>query len=189
MILALLCWAAVSPVRAQSLVHEAVLTPGWDIFNAPLGEGQVKWSVGAVRNGQRRFTAVFELKGAEPNHSYTVGAHFFEPKGKSAKEVDRFGGWLIGDKRGELSREGVTVTGVGAWDFGILTTDGSGNAVGRYEFPIPAEDYFIQYTVRAGRCKPAEGVTDGCGAVFRTGGKLGQKFETITGKAVPAADR
>ena len=180
--MALLCAASAAPVQAEGPAHEAALTRGWDIFDVPLAEGKVKWSVGPVQDGQRRFQVTFQLKGAQPEHSYTVGAHFFEPKGKSVKEVKQFGGWEVGHERGVLSREGVSVVGVGGWDFGILTTDKSGDAVGRYEFLIPAEDYFMQFTVRAGRCRPAEGVTDGCAAVFRTGGRVGGRFEAITGK-------
>lgn len=183
MALSLLCLAP--EVRAETMVHVADLTPGWDIFDAPLTRGVVKWSAEDSEDGAKLFKAVFELRGSQPDHAYTAGVHFFEPKGKPAERVTQFGGWKVGDERSELSRDGVSAVCVGGWDFGVLTTDAAGDGATHHEFLIPSGAYHMQFTVRTGQCKPAEGITAGCAAVYRTGGKLGQKLETILGKAKP----
>ncbi|MFA6316359.1 MAG: hypothetical protein WC943_02990, partial [Elusimicrobiota bacterium] len=167
--------------------HETALTPGWDVFDAPLRQGRVRWTLGEAGQGRKRFTAAFELKGAQPRHSYTVGAHFFEPKGTTVKPVTSFGGWKVGDDKGELTRDGITAMLAGGWDFGTLTTDEKGDGAFEFDSLIPAEDFYLQYTIRTGRCRPSEGVTDGCAAVYRSGGKLGAKLEKLSGRS-PAAD-
>lgn len=165
-----------APVRNGK---SATLTPGWDRTDSPLASGKVEWESKDLRNGQRSFAATFVLKGAEPNHSYTVGVHFFEPPGTSLPPVSQFGGRMLGNTRTTLSREGRTATILGGWDFGQLTTNAKGNGRATFRFEIPAAEYHLQFTVRQGECDPTRGVTAGCDAVYRSGGRFAEAFESI----------
>lgn len=168
--------ASVEPVRNGKT---ATLTPGWDRTDGPLASGRVDWESRDLHNGQRSFAATFVLKGAAPHHSYTVGAHFFEPPGASLPPVSRFGGRRVSDTRSTLSREGRSATILGAWDFGQLTTNAKGNGRATFRFEIPAAEYHLQFTVRQGECDPARGVTAGCDAAYRSGGRFAESFESI----------
>ncbi len=159
--------------------RRVALTKGWDIFNAPLATGSVNWSSRNLNNGNRTFQATFDLKGAEPNHEYTVGVHFFEPKGKQLTPIKKFGGWMVSDSRSTLTRDGQNATLLSAWDFGLLKTDAAGNGDADFSFNIPSSTYYIQFTVRKGTCRPSKGQTSGCAATYRTGGKFGVSFEVI----------
>ncbi len=150
------------------------LTSGWDRRDHPLQQGNVSWSATPTNGGHIEFRATYELQGAKPNHSYTVGVHFFEPKGSSVEDVTEFGGWRLPGKRSMLTRDGVTATVTGAWDFGNLRTNAQGNARTRFSFKVPAREYHLQFSVRHGECKPSQGKTAGCAAVFHSGTRFGQ---------------
>jgi|GEM_PF-1068095 len=162
----------------QGQLHKAALSPGWDTFSEPLSNGKVLWAVFDNRNLQ----VIFELNGASPNHKYIVGAHFFDPGGSSnLSGACQFGGWKIGCGRGPLTREGKTVTGIGAWDFGYLETDGTGYGKAQFNLTPPPGIYYVQFTVRIGdKCDPSGGITSGCAAVYRTGDKCGEGLEVIS---------
>jgi len=165
------------PPSAQA--REVALSPGWDIFSEPLAIGKVDWNV--LSNGTLKVT--FELRGASPNHKYIVGTHFFDPgnAGKLRNVCEFGGGWKVGCERSALSREGVTATVIGGWDFGYVTTNVSGYGRAQFIMNPPPGTYYIQFTVRIGdQCNPATGQTGGCAAVYRTGNKMGQGFEVIT---------
>ncbi|MFC2157548.1 tetratricopeptide repeat protein [Acidobacteriota bacterium] len=169
-------------VSSTGVVKEAALVPGWDIFNVPLQGGKVRWSTSDAGGGQLVFRATFELSGAQPNHSYTVGAHFFEPQGQRLPDVNQFGGLKLGSGRGAITRVGQTATCIGCFDFGKLVTDGKGNGSASFKYTVPAAVYYLHFNVRVGECDPGRGVTAGCGVVFWTGGKFGGDFKVISGK-------
>jgi hypothetical protein len=150
------------------------LTPGWDAKDHPLQTGKVTWSARAGSSGRLAFSATYVLKGAKPNHRYVAGVHFFEPLGSKVEAVSEFGGWRLPGNPEVLSREGVSAMVTSAWDFGVLQTDTQGNASASFSFDVPAREYHLQFSVRRGECKPAEGRTHGCAAVFRSGGRFGQ---------------
>lgn len=152
-------------------VNRSVLTRGWDIFNEPLSSGEVIWQVtGNILD------VTFQLRGVRPNHTYTVGSHLFN---SAPFSVDNFLGYSLGVKADQaISREGNTAFVVG-YDFGKLTTDGQGNGSARFSGPVPAGNYPLQFTVRIGECFPAQGITNGCGAVYRTGGRFAEHLESI----------
>ena len=166
--------AVASPPGAGG-THEAPLSPGWDIFD-PLSSGRVLWTI--LDDGNLQVT--FELNGTLPDHKYIVGAHFFDPGGSAALPgVCQFGGWKIGCDPSPLTREGRTATFLGAWDFGYLNTDGNGNGTAQFTLTPPPGTYYAQFTVRIGdKCNPAESITSGCAAVYRTG-KFAEDFEVI----------
>jgi hypothetical protein len=154
------------------------LSPGWDVANAPLRSGSVQWSAADAGPGQKYFRVTYFLRGAEPNHRYTVGVHFFDPQEREIHEVNSFGGWKVGG-RGKITVEGNTSVILSAWDFGPLITDHRGNGQAYFEFPIPAGHYLMQFTVRYGDCLPSMGVTGGCYIAYRTGYRFGEGFEKI----------
>lgn len=164
---------------ARETEHTAALIPGWDIFSAPLASGQVRWSISGGATDQKHFVVSYELRGTEPNHRYTAGVHFFEPSGQSLPEVNEFGGWKVSG-RGGLTRDNVNATITSTWDFGTLATDARGNCTVRFEYDIPVQSYYMQFTVRTGECQPAQGITGGCSVVYRTGRRIGDGFEVIT---------
>ena len=135
----------------------------------------VTWSATATGTGQLSFQATFDLRGATPNHSYTAGAHFFQPAGMSVPLVTQFGtATMISNSLTSSSRDGESTqsTLVGGWDFGPLVTDGSGNAHAVFSYTIPNQAYYIQFTIRDGTCS-AGGGGGGCYVDYRTGGKFG----------------
>lgn len=155
----------------------ANLTRGWDIFGEPLSSGSVKW-----QTNHRGVAVHFELRGAKPNHAYTVGVHLFNPYNKTARvENNVFGGYSVGGE-GVINREGNTAYTV-AWDFGQLYTNGNGDGFARFDLSVPPGTYYCQFTVRIGgegTCLASQGITHGCGVVYRTGNRFAQDFEAIT---------
>jgi hypothetical protein len=152
----------------------AVLSSGWDIFGDPLSNGDVSWTV--LDDG--KLLVSFRLSGAQPNHKYIVGAHFFDPSDLTKlPKVEQSGGWKL-PSGGIITREGNTAN-PSAWDFGYLITDGNGDGKAQFVLAPSHGIYYVQFTVRIG---PAciEGETSGCGAVYRTGEKFGERFEMIS---------
>jgi len=176
-----------SAVGARAPVApSATLSPGWDVSSEPLSSGMVLWT---VRNDGILVVA-FELNGASPNHRYIVGAHFFDPSGGSGQlpGVCQFAGDKISCDRGPLTREGITATGLGAWDFGFLDTNGNGDGTAQFNLAPPPGTYYLQFTVRIGnQCNPSVGITSGCSVAFRTGNKVGQGLAAITIPGTPPA--
>ncbi len=118
--------AASWAVWGQGGPRESAMTRGWDGWGAPLAGGKVSWQATDLRNGRYAFRATYQVQGAEPNHQYQVGVHFFEPAGTTRAVVREFGGLRMPGDRGPLAREGVTATYVGGFEFGMLSTDGRG---------------------------------------------------------------
>lgn len=165
-----------SDLSAQNSGY-ANLTRGWDLFGDPISSGSVRWET-----TYRGVIVQFELKGAKPNHSYTVGVHLFNPYNKASMPENRsFGGYLVGDGS-VISREGNTAYTI-AWDFGQIYTNGRGDGFARFDLSVPSGTYFCQFTVRIGgegTCLPFKGIFHGCGVVYRTGNRFAESFETIT---------
>ena len=158
----------------NNTAHIADLTSGWDIFGDPLSNGNVSWT--ALDDGKLLIS--FELSGAQPNHKYIVGAHFFDPSDLSKfPEVEQFGGWRL-PSYGIYTREGNSANTDG-WDFGYLITDGNGDGKAQFVLAPSRGIYYVQFTVRIGPVC-IEGDTSGCGAVYRTGEKFGKMFEMIS---------
>lgn len=151
---------------------QANLTKGWDVFNVPLNSGTVFWYVSHGGNLQ----VTFQLHGAKPNHSYTVGAHLMDSK---HFDVAGFLGERIGEASSLIKREGRDAYVLG-YDFGTLTTDSNGYGQAQYIGIVPTGNYQLQFTVRIGTCLPSKGITDGCSCVYRTGEKFGTNLEHIT---------
>jgi len=172
--------ANVKILTKQKLAHpkaenRSILTKGWDIFNEPLSDGEVKWQI----IGNKTFEVSFQLKSARPNHTYTVGAHFFNPDNlRENFTVNGFIGYTLGNKAGMVVREGNSAY-VFSYDFGRLVTDSQGNGSARFIGNIPPGKYALQYTVRIGECFPSKGITSGCGAVFRSGKRFAENLVTI----------
>jgi hypothetical protein len=167
-----------SPTSGSAInYNEALLSPGWDVFSEPLFNGKLQWAV--LDNGNLQ--VIFELNGASPNHRYIAGSHFFDPGGLGQMPgVCQFGGTKIVCDRGPLTRDGVTATGLGAWDFGYLDTNGNGYGKAQFTLSPPSGTYYTQFTVRIGdQCDLSIGATSGCAVVYRTGTKMGQRFEKI----------
>jgi hypothetical protein len=164
--------------QGYAQTHESTLSPGWDDLNEPLSSGKVLWTV--LDNGKLDVT--FQLNGASPNHRYIAGVHFFDPGGfGQLPGVCKFGGTKISCDRGPLIREGITATVIGAWDFGVLETNGNGYGKAQFTLSPPEGTYHVQFTVRMGdQCNPAAGQTSNCAVVFRTGTNMGEGFDTIT---------
>ena len=162
------------PVHPEA-ENRSILTRGWDIFTEPLSYGEVKWQT----IGNKTFEVSFQLKSARPNHTYTVGAHFFNPDNlRENFTVNGFIGYTLGNKAGMVVREGNSAYVFG-YDFGRLTTDSQGNGSARFIGNIPRGKYALQYTVRIGECFPSKGITSGCGAVFRSGKRFAENLVTI----------
>lgn len=153
--------------------NEAYLSPGWDT-SGPLETGKVSWDDSLPES----LSVTFELRGALPSHTYTVGVHLFDPNDlANYPNVDNFLGWFV--DRGTSTREGRTATGE-AWDFGYLTTDQNGNGGETFSGYVPEGSYYAQFTVRMGSgCRPQEGQSDGCEVVYRTGDIFADGLEEI----------
>ncbi|MCX6619815.1 MAG: hypothetical protein NTY38_01795, partial [Acidobacteria bacterium] len=166
--------------------REAALTPGWDDFSVPYSSGRVTWTTAPAAAGQLTFQAAFELRGSVANRRFTASVHFFIPGATTQTDISQFGGTKLSGRE-TLSREGVTASLLGAWDFGPLTTDAQGNATAFFSYTVPDRAYFMQFIVRAGDCVANGG--SACSADFRTGQKFGTNFETIGGStpSTPAA--
>jgi hypothetical protein len=166
-----------SSTSSATNYNESLLSPGWDVFSEPLSNGKVQWTV--LDNG--KLQVIFELIGASPNHRYIAGVHFFDPGGLGQMPaVCQFDGTKIECDRGPISRDDITATGLGAWDFGYLDTNEYGYGKAQYTLSPPPGTYYAQFTVRIGdQCNPSIGATGGCAVVYRTGTKIGQRFETI----------
>jgi len=151
---------------------KSVLTRGWDVFNEPLSSGDVTWR---VYDGNT-LEVVFTVRGARPNHTYTVGSHLF---GSQPFRVNGFLGYNLGTSDAtSISREGRSAYVI-AYDFGKLTTDSLGNGTARFSGRVPAGNYPLQFTVRIGECLPLKGITGGCATVFRTGEQFAGRLENI----------
>jgi hypothetical protein len=155
--------------------NRSTLTRGWDIMSDPLSYGEVRWRI--IEN--KTFEVSFQLNGARPNHTYTVGAHFFNPNDlRKNFTVNGFIGYTLGNKATKIAREGNPAYVFG-YDFGKLTTDSQGNGSARFIGDIPPGEYALQFTVRIGECFPSKGITSGCGAVYRSGIRFAEKLVTI----------
>lgn len=177
-------YTSVPPVTQPTASgNRSTLTKGWDIFNDPLYSGHAVWNI----SGQY-LQVSFQLNGAKPNHSYTVGAHLFNRISlASAPQPKQFGGYAVGGE-GSISREGRNAYVV-AWDFGQLNTDRSGNGLATFNLNVPPGTYYVQFTVRiggSGTCLTSRGITHGCSVVYRTGNRFAEQFETIT---IPGSGR
>ncbi|MBU1341167.1 MAG: hypothetical protein KKE44_14975 [Proteobacteria bacterium] len=161
-------------VNAYGLTGDATLTPGWDDSSFPLSTGRVLWSTTPSSKGKIIVRFVFELNGARPDHSFTAGIHFFEPEGEKLPNITQFGGKGFGGGKSTLSREGRTATLMGGWDFGLLDTDGLGNARVEFTYSVPNRPYVAQFTVRKGANCPAQGAD--CACVYRSGNKFAGEF-------------
>ena len=170
----------VKSLNKQEIAHprtgnRSILTRGWDIFNEPLSHGEVDWRI----IGNKTFEVSFHLKGARPNHTYTVGAHFFNPNDlRENFAVNGFIGYTLGNKATNVAREGNSAYVFG-YDFGRLATDSQGNGNANFIGNIPPGEYSLQFTVRIGECFPSKGITSGCGAVYRSGIRFAEKLVTI----------
>ena len=160
--------------------RRASLSPGWDVFNERFSSGDVVWRV-LEGQGTRNLQVIFQLRGARPNHEYTAGVHLFNPANQTSQPpYPRFGGLEVGGG-GVIDREGKNAYVI-AWDFGWIKTDGSGNGMATFQLAVPEGTYHVQFTVRIGAwgsCHTAKGITHGCAAVYRTGGRFAQNFEVI----------
>ena len=165
------------PVSPPSDMATAALTPGWDDSTLPLSSGKVFWRATPAANGRLNVVFVFEVQGAQPNHSFTAGIHFFAAPGVSSAPIKEFGGRMMSNRQETLSREGRTATIYGGWDFGALTTDGRGNGRAEFRYSVPNRRYAAQFTVRRGTHCPQQG--SDCDAVFRTGGRFAGQFVTF----------
>jgi hypothetical protein len=173
-LLTLTVFANAAFAAEEGQMHEAQLTPGWDIFDQT-GWGTVTWQYDP---GQSDLSGTFELLGALPNHQYTVGVHLFnkddltkKPSDANPKVKNFFGKDLGG---GCIEREGTSAC-VDDFDFTTLSTDESGHGKASFEGYIPPGlTYYAQFTVRIGECPGG-----GCSAVYRTGDKFAQTFEVI----------
>ena len=140
-------------------------------FDAPLNNGKVIWYVHDSTQSEANLFVVFMLKGAEANHTYLAGIHFFNPTNPAVKpDVSSFAGSYCAE--GVVTRDGVSAYSIG-YDFGNLTTDASGNGSVQFNLSVPVGTYYAQFTFRYdpwcfGR------------AVYRTGYKYAGDFETIT---------
>jgi hypothetical protein len=168
---------AVSVASEQS--HEAVLSPGWDIFNGPISSGSVIWQIVGDT-----LQVKFQLNGADPNHEYTLMATFFDPDDRTKlPDLNQIPGWIeYGTSvapRFNCFRDGITASGPGELTFGHLNTDSNGDGVSQFEFILPPGTYYTQFTIRRGECWPGKGDYSGCGVVYRTGNKYGDGFEML----------
>ena len=159
----------------------AAVTKGWDIFSDPLSSGRVNWDITGRGGMTNNLSLTYQLQGARPNHAYTVGVHFFNPANLTSRpNVNSFDGWPVGGE-GVVSREGKSAYVI-AWDFGGLQTDGSGNGTAQFHLSVPPGTYHMQYTVRiggVGTCYTSQGITHGCSAVYRTGGRFAEQVHTL----------
>lgn len=162
--------------------NPAVLTRGWDLFGEPLAYGDVMWQIVEKGNSPNNLQVAFQLKGAKPNHSYTVGVHLFNKCCLNQKPCyNQFGGYAVGGE-GVITRENKTAWTT-AYDFGQVNTDGNGNGYAQFNLSVPSGIYFVQFTVRIGgigTCLAFRGITHGCAAAYRTGNRFADKFEEIT---------
>lgn len=159
----------------------AEVTKGWDIFNDPLSSGRVNWDITGQGSTTNNLQLTYQLRGARPNHAYTVGVHFFNPADLTARpNVNSFDGWSVGGE-GVINREGKTAYVI-AWDFGGLQTDGNGNGTAQFHLSVPSGTYHLQYTIRiggVGTCYTSQGITHGCSASYRTGNRFAEQIHTL----------
>jgi hypothetical protein len=148
----------------------AELTPGWDDPEAPLDQGFTTWTIATTST--RNLAITYTLLGALPNHTYTVGSHFFNRANPlEDPRVDAFGGTFVG--KGVATREGNTAF-FSAWDYTTLTTNGSGDGAATVSLNVPLGTYSLQNTVRLGACPSVD-----CTVVYRTGDAYADGLTTL----------
>jgi len=115
----------------------------------------------------------FHFEGADPNRSYQVGLHNFPVDMASC--VDDIGQFSSLGCGGSVTRQGVTVDAIEAFEFGNLVTDGSGEGeITFWILNIDSDTYDVQFHVRTGTCPGG-----GCSVIFESSGIFGTT-EAIT---------
>ncbi len=157
------------------------LYPGWDVTTQPLTSGKVILN-SPDTTGKLGIT--FVLSGATPNHTYIVGAHFFNDTTNGATIPDSNGdtadpgyfgaGWWV-DGTVNITRQNYNTDDI-AYDFGYLTTDAYGNGAVHFNLFPNRNTYAAEFTVRIGPvCDVHSASPDysGCAVVFQSGTSFG----------------
>ena len=180
-VVALLTLLAPTALAGGSGAAQYALNPGWDVFGQPLTMGKVILNSPDTTG---KLGVTFVLSGATPNHTYIVGAHFFNGTGVTPLPSDvgsytsdpgYFGaGWWV-DGTVNITRQGTSADVI-AYDFGYLTTDAYGNGSVHFNLFPTLGTYAAEFTVRIG---PVCNVhytnpdTAGCPVVFQSGTTFG----------------
>ena len=168
-----------SPGPAWAAATKQTFRAGWDVFSEPLNytASKVTWSLSL----SRKLTITYTLVGAQPNHLYQVGVHFF--CSTTAPNFGQFPVWAgAGGACVVLTREGTT-RAVAASEFGVVTTDRNGK--GSFKIvvgPIAPGSYELEFTVRNGAGCNVSGGGSGpsvCWADFQSPGPFGVGTTTI----------
>ena len=169
-----------TPPAVASEPTQYGLYHGWDRSSEPLTSGQVVVTTSPI-TGELDISYV--LKGAEANHTYIVGAHFFND-GTSDDATGYFGaGWYL-DGWVMLSRQGHSAW-ILARDFGTLTTDAAGDGTAAFILFPHTGTYHLEFTVRIGPVCVLGGDVSGCDAVFQTGSAYSIGLQTLKVSKVP----
>jgi hypothetical protein len=151
-------------------------SPGWDVFAEPLDatNSNIKWSLNTTT---KILKITFTLKAATPNKLYQVGIHFFNLCPSPPASFGQFP--LSGCTT--ITREGVTSQVVAA-EFGVVTTDQTGNGVFSVNVgPIASGTHRASFHARNGAgCNLNGGGGNGtCAATFRSPAPFGTTTKIV----------
>jgi hypothetical protein len=168
--------------HAHAGAAQAPLIGGWDIFSAPLTKGKIIYNVHDNGSSEKNVLVTCIITGSVPDHSFTVGAHFFDQNDLNSMPRG-FGNWYVGE--GCIYRPNATACTV-AYDFGTITTDANGDGSAHFNLYAPPGTYGLQFTIRLGVGCGVPGPDgqpnysgDVCSAVYQTGNSFANGFETI----------
>jgi hypothetical protein len=134
---------------------------GWDIVSEPLdyANSSITWKVNQTT---KLLTITYLLKGAKPNKLYQVGAHIFN---LCPSPPALFGQFPV---------SACGATGIVSLEFGVVTTDASGNGTFSVVIgPVASGSYKVEFHARNGAgCGLAGGGSD-CSADFQSPGPFG----------------
>jgi hypothetical protein len=177
--MAIIAFLAASAVHAEAGADHTPLVGGWDIFDAPLAKGKVIWNVHDNGNSEKNVLVTFILEGAIPNHTYTVGAHFFDPSDPNVIPAG-FGTWYTGE--GCIWRPSAYWC-VSAYDFGELTTDEYGDGSAHFNLYAPSGSHSLQFTVRYGVGCAEYNDGSNCSVCYQSGNSFANGLVTV---AIPS---
>jgi hypothetical protein len=137
---------------------------GWDVLEGEALDLQNSY-VSYSKVPSNGLDVTFHFEGADNNRSYQVGIHNFPPDLSSCH--DDFGGVSeLADCVGPLTRQGIEVPAIEAFEFGTVLTNGTGyGEQGFWLTNIDPDTYNIEFHVRAGTCFGTD-----CSVIFQSPG-------------------